>query len=76
MENLGGMILTGGTHSSPELSGNPTSSYLVAKQEELAKETNIFTSRSICLTYRKILHGVDGFTSPPKEDVLRNFIAL
>jgi hypothetical protein len=28
------------------------------------------------LTCRKLLHGADGFTSPPKQVVLRIFIAL
>jgi hypothetical protein len=68
----------------PQLSANPTNSHLVAKQEKLAKEIMTFDLRSIfshsskCfLTCRKILqHGVDGFTSSPKECVLRIFIAL
>jgi hypothetical protein len=67
----------------PELSGNPTSDHLVAKQEELMKEIMHFalqsyllhTSKS-CLTCRKIQHNASGFTSPPKEGMLRIFIAL
>jgi hypothetical protein len=58
-------------------------SRLVAKQKELANEMMYFSLRSIFvhtskgfLTCRKILHGADGFTSPPKEGVLRIFIAL
>jgi hypothetical protein len=54
-----------------------------SKEGELAKEVMNFVSRSIAfipygsLTCRKILpHGTDGFTSPPKEGVLRIFIAL
>jgi hypothetical protein len=42
--------------------------HLVAKEEDLAKGS---------LTCRKILrHGADGFTSPPKEGVLRIFTAF
>jgi hypothetical protein len=33
----------------PELSGNPTTSYLVAKQDELAKEMMNLALRSICV---------------------------
>jgi hypothetical protein len=39
MENHGGMILR-------ELSGKPTSSHLVTKEEELAKEVINFASRN------------------------------
>jgi hypothetical protein len=64
----------------PELSGNPTSSHLAAKQEELAKEMmnlalqNIFvhTSKGF-LTCGNILGQADGFISPPKEAVLQIF---
>jgi hypothetical protein len=39
MENHGGMISTGKIpNSTPELSGNSTSSHLLAKQENVAKE--------------------------------------
>jgi hypothetical protein len=38
----------------PELSGIPTSSYLVAKQEELAKEMNS-ASRGISSVFRRVL---------------------
>jgi hypothetical protein len=64
-----------------ELSGNPTGSHLVAKQEEIAKDmmnfegydefclmNYIFQTSKVSLTYRKILlHGANGFTSPRKE---------
>jgi hypothetical protein len=66
----------------PELSDTPTSSQLVVKQEELAKEMmnlayEMFNISNGSLKFRKILrHGADGFTSPPREGVLRNFIAL
>jgi hypothetical protein len=63
---------------------NPTSSHLVAKQEETAKEImnlalgSIFVLTSkVSLTCHKILqHGANIFTSPSKEGVLWNFIAL
>jgi hypothetical protein len=78
MENHGGMISTGELTGPPELSGKPTSSHLVERQEELAKEIMNFAFRSISfvlrisVTCRKIFrHGADGFTSPPKEGVLQ-----
>jgi hypothetical protein len=62
----------------PQLSGKLTSSHLVAKKEEHSEEIVNFVyqvSRSYSygsLSCRKILrHGTDGFTSPPKEVVLR-----
>jgi hypothetical protein len=36
---------------------------------KVATSTSLFGS----FTYRKARHGTDGFTSPPKEDVLRIF---
>jgi hypothetical protein len=67
----------------PELSGSSTSSHLEEKQEELPKEIINVPLRSIfhtfkgSLTFRKLLkHGAEGFTSPPREGVLRIFIAL
>jgi hypothetical protein len=39
----------------PELSGNPTSSHLVAKQEELEKEIIKFVLRNIPFIFRKVL---------------------
>jgi hypothetical protein len=67
-----------------ELSGNPISSHLIAKQEEIAMKI-----MSVCLTKRllhnsnaslirrKILRGAaDGFTSPPNEGVLRIIMTL
>jgi hypothetical protein len=67
----------------PALFGISTSSHLVAKQEEPVKDMN-FVLRSIFvhtskgfLTYRVILRrGAEGFTSPPKEGVLRICIAI
>jgi hypothetical protein len=67
----------------PELSGNPTHSHLVTKQNELGKERINFASRRIFdhtlkgfLTCRKVLHHVsEGFTSPPKKVALRIFIS-
>jgi hypothetical protein len=55
-----------------------------SKAEKLCKEMVNLSLRSIfvytpkrSLTCRKILrHGADGFTSPPKEGVLRIFIAV
>jgi hypothetical protein len=38
-----------------ELSGNPTSSHLVAKQEELEKEIINFVLRNIPFIFRKVL---------------------
>jgi hypothetical protein len=85
LENQGGMISTGELLiRPPELSGNPKSSRLVASQEEFGEGNDEFSLPSIFVhasrvifACRKILrHGDDGFTSPPKETVLRNFIAL
>jgi hypothetical protein len=67
-----------------DISGNPTSSHPLAKQEELGSGNDYLAFRSIFvhsrrvfLTCRKILrHGTDGFTSPPKEGMLRIFTAL
>jgi hypothetical protein len=39
----------------PELSDNPTSSHLVAKQEELAKKINNFTLQSISFILQRVL---------------------
>jgi len=48
MENHGGMIHSGNLliHP-PDLFGNPTSSHLIAKQEEQAKEMMNFAFQSI-----------------------------
>jgi hypothetical protein len=58
-------------------------SHLVAKQEEFTKEfmnlaydRHLFHISKGFSTCRKILHGADGFTSPPKEGLLRIFVAL
>jgi hypothetical protein len=63
-----------------ELSGNSTNSHVVAKRKKLGKGYDEFgLTKYLCSyrTCRKILqHGADGFTSPPKEGVLRNYIAL
>jgi hypothetical protein len=69
---------------SPELSGNPTSSHLVAYQEKLAKKIMTLALRIIFthtskefLTCRKILrHWADGFTSGWKEGMLWILIAI
>jgi hypothetical protein len=73
MENHGGKISTGDILIRlPELSGNPTSSYLVAKQEELEKEMiylayEISHIWKVSLTCRKILrHGADNRTILPR----------
>jgi hypothetical protein len=66
----------------PELPGKSTTRRLVAKQEDVASEMiNLayeMSPYSWCSsTCRKILrYGADGFTSPPKEGVLRIFNAL
>jgi hypothetical protein len=68
----------------PEFSGNPISRVICSKQEERANGMMNLTLRSIFIrtckwlfTCPKILrHGASGFTSPPKEGVLRIFIAL
>jgi hypothetical protein len=60
---------------SPELSGNPASSHLVASRRNLAKEIMnlaleafLFILRSDFFTCRKVLrHGADGFTSPSMD---------
>jgi hypothetical protein len=68
-----------------ELSVNYQQRYLLAKQEKFGKEMAAkFCLRSISFMLvgsfkacRKILrYKTDGFASPPKEVVLRNFIAL
>jgi hypothetical protein len=69
----------------PDLSGNPTSSHLVSSRRNGRSEwwiwfweVFLFISTSFFFfTFRKILrHGTSGFTLPPKECVLRIFIAL
>jgi hypothetical protein len=67
----------------PELSGNLTNSHLVGKLEELTKkimnlayEYLIRISKGFLTCHKILRHGVFGFTSPPKEGVLRIFIAL
>jgi hypothetical protein len=48
MENHGGMILAGeNIICLPELCGNPASSHLVAKQEELVKEVMNLALQSV-----------------------------
>jgi hypothetical protein len=68
--------------SSTSLYGIPTSSQLVAKQKELAKEINFalrsisFIHRIVFFTRHKILrHGANGFTFLPKKSVLLICIA-
>jgi hypothetical protein len=86
MENHGGVIFTGGSswfvHQS-SLKAYPQSR-LVAKQEALAKEiinlgllsTFVHTSNGSLTCHKILRHGAYGFASPPKEGVLRIFIAL
>jgi hypothetical protein len=58
-----------------ELSGNPISSHLVAKQEEIGEGNDEFCLQTI--SFRKILwHLAKSFTSPLKEGVLCIFITL
>jgi hypothetical protein len=68
----------------PELSGNSTSSHIVAKQERGERNTELilvtkclFRTLRALLTCRKILrHGTDCFTFPPKGAAQRIIIAL
>jgi hypothetical protein len=65
----------------PELSGNPSSRVIweqVRGMDEKARILPIQYLRYLngSLTCRKILQGASGFTSHPKEVVLRIFIAL
>jgi hypothetical protein len=49
----------------------------VAKEMSLALRNIFVHTSNESLTCRKILrHGTDGFSSPPKEGVLRVFVAL
>jgi hypothetical protein len=67
-----------------ELSGNNQQKHLVATQEKTWREMAVnsvyevlFSYLKASLTCRKILqHGTYGFTSPPKEVVLRIFIYI
>jgi hypothetical protein len=69
-------------HQSSLLSG--CSRNLVAKRGETGREIDAEICLSVSLPYLKksltcrevLRHGADGFTSPPKEAVLRIFIAL
>jgi hypothetical protein len=85
MENHSGMISTGETPDRPpELSGYPTSSHLVEKKEELAKEImNIcltkylfYTSKDPLKCRKIIRHGGRRLYFPQKEGVLRIFSPL
>jgi hypothetical protein len=67
----------------PELSGNPTSHLVASRRNEQRKlwiwtcEVFLFILESDFFTCHKILlHGASGFSFPPKESVLQNFIAL
>jgi len=64
----------------PELSGNYQQRHLVAKQGETWREMSVNFAGEVSLSYSagifNMRHGTDGFTSPPKEVVLRIFIAL
>jgi hypothetical protein len=56
MENHSGMILTGeNSIHPPELSGNPTNSHLVAKQEELEKKMMNFALQIFYFILQRIL---------------------
>jgi hypothetical protein len=67
-----------------ELSNNPTSSHLVASRRNGRRKWSIWPCEVLSFilpkwffTCHKILwHGASGFTSPPKEDMLRIFITL
>jgi hypothetical protein len=84
MENHGGMI---STENAANLSTRALlKSYQVSSSSKAAEigEGNEYCPRKHLshiskgfLTFRIILrHGADGFTSPPKEDMLRIFVAL
>jgi hypothetical protein len=68
---------------SPELFGNLTSSHAVAKQEELAKNDEFGLPKNLCTYFEGIFDMPFIITTlglrlyfPPKEGVLRIFIAL
>jgi hypothetical protein len=44
------------------------------KWPRILPKVTISTSLLGCVTRRKARHGTDGFTSPPKEGVLRIFL--
>jgi hypothetical protein len=85
MDNQGEIISAGKTpdSSTTALRQSYQQSHLVAKQEDLGEGNKDLAARSIFvhtsngfLTFHKILrHEADGFTSPPKEVVLRIFMA-
>jgi hypothetical protein len=83
MDKHGGMTSTGKTRNSSirALCKFYLQSHLIQKQEKLGKERFFFFTKYFfhtsngSLTCHKILrHGADGFTSLPKEGVLRIFI--
>jgi hypothetical protein len=85
MESHVGMIWQGKTDSSTRsLQQSYQQCRLIENQAKLGKGNNEFCLRSIFvhtskwfLIFREIiLHGADSFTPPPKESVLRIFIAL
>jgi hypothetical protein len=73
MENHGCIISTG--ISPPDSCGNFTRSHQVAKQEGISKIMLSF-SRQFPFHIRWFFNIPQNLTSPPKEDVLRIFIAL
>jgi hypothetical protein len=84
-EKHGGMTSTGKTDSfNRALSGYPNSSHQMANKEEHDEDDDEISLQSTFVdnykcfsTCRKILrHGADGFTSRPKEVVVRIVIAL
>jgi hypothetical protein len=84
IENHDGTISTRKILFRPQLSVKPTSSHMLAKQEQLAKEVMNLAVRSIfvhtskfALIFQEILrYRTDVFTSTRKEVVLRILIIL
>jgi hypothetical protein len=84
MQKHGGMISTRGTPDSStkavRQSYQQTSSSKAggngAQNDEFCVTKYVFSTSKGSLTCLNILHGADGFASPPKEGVLGMFIAL
>jgi hypothetical protein len=78
MKNHGGMISAGETSNLSTIA----LCHVVANQElgegndEFGLTKYLSSYFEVIFTCRKILLGADGFTSPPKEVVLRIFVAL
>jgi hypothetical protein len=82
VESHGGMTLAGKTYSSTRALWQSYQQSPSSKEGELGEWNNlalqiifVHSSKGF-LTFRKILQGADGFTAPPKEGVLRIFIAF